>query len=128
MSDRTYRAMLGVSILVALYFDINGLMYALVIMLLLEGITNYRIPLLVNRLVGAGQIPLPGNETQQECRISIESERAWRLVVGSMLLLTYIFYYQSMWFIPWFMGFAILGAGVSAVCPILLIIKRLGLK
>jgi hypothetical protein len=120
--------MLGVSILVALYFDINRLMYALIIMLLLEGVTNYRIPLLVNRLAGAGQIPLPGNETRQEYRISIESERAWRLVVGSMLLLTYIFYYQSMWFIPWFMGFAILGAGVSAVCPILLIIKRLGLK
>lgn len=117
MSDRLYRLLLGIAILVALYFDMTRVMYGLVAVLFLEGVTNWRIPLLLNRL-----LRLPGADTPMgpfSTRWPLHSEQAWRLVVGFMLLLTAVLFGESVWFLPWFMGFAILGAGVSGVCPML---------
>ena len=57
----------------------------------------------------------------------MEAEQAWRLVVGLLLDVTFYFYDQ-LWFFPWFMGFAIFGAGLSGVCPVLLAIRWIGFK
>jgi hypothetical protein len=35
---------------------------------------------------------------------------------------------EVLWFIPWFMGFAIMGAGASGVCPMILFLKWVGFK
>ena len=35
---------------------------------------------------------------------------------------------EVIWLIPWFMGFAIMGAGVSGVCPGLLLMRWVGFK
>jgi hypothetical protein len=118
MTDRTYRLLLGIAILVALYFDMTYAMYGLIGVMFLEGMTNWRIPLLVNRVLrrpGANVQPMGPLST----RWPLHSEQAWRLVVGFMLLLTAVLFKELVWFLPWFMGFAILGAGVSGVCPML---------
>jgi hypothetical protein len=60
--------------------------------------------------------------------LSFDAERVWRLTVGLMLLLSYDYLGDALWFMPWFMGFAILGAGASGVCPVLTVIKALGCK
>jgi hypothetical protein len=118
MTDRIYRLLLGIAILVALYFDMTRVMYGLIGAMLLEGATNWRIPLLLNRL-----LRLPGANIQPMGPFSnpwpLHSEQIWRLVVGFMLLLTAVLFKESVWFLPWFMGFAILGAGMSGVCPMM---------
>lgn len=131
MTDRNYRTLLGLLILLALYFNLDWLMIGLIVVLVSEALTNYRIPRLICMLrncvtneqrfayVDAAQLPEP--------RFVFEAERAWRLVVGTFLLLGYIFI-DLLWFIPWFMGFAIFGAGLSGVCPVLLAIRWLGFK
>ena len=127
MTDRMYRGILGSLLLIALLFDLNLLMFVLIAMLLLEGVTNWRIPHLVN---GLRRKPLH-SDTATEChyyRYQFEAERAWRLLVGSLLGITYIFFYQSLWFIPWFLGFAIIGAGASGICPMEFSLKRIGFK
>ncbi|MCW8853558.1 MAG: hypothetical protein OQK76_00010 [Gammaproteobacteria bacterium] len=132
MTNRMYRGMLGALLLVSLYFDLSMVMYGIIIVLFFEGITNLIIPKLVDL---SGRIIVPGNSLfvykPEPCgvgsRFGFESERAWRLVVGFMLLVTF-YYYDVLWFFPWFMGFAIFGAGLSGVCPVLLAIRWAGFK
>lgn len=128
MSNRTYRLILGTLLLVSLYFEISFLMYFLIGMLFFEGATNLRLPLLLSKLQGESAEnsgPLP---SQANNRFNLEAERAWRLIVGLMLLITYVFFYDKLWFFPWFMGFAILGAGASGVCPVLIGVKWAGCR
>lgn len=128
MSDRMYRTFLGALILAALVFDLNLLMYSLIVMLGFEGLTNWRIPILVNRLFPRFFSSRPCVPDQYKVRFQFEAERAWRLLVGVLLLITYGFLYQILWFVPWFMAFAILGAGVSGICPGAFSLKRIGFR
>lgn len=127
MSDRNYRLLFGLSILVVLYFDLTYAMYGLIGLILAEGITNWRIPLLVSRFTqqpGANALPMESFDFKWP----LHGERAWRLAVGFMLLLTAVLFNEIAWFLPWFMGFSILGAGVSGVCPALLGLRFAGCR
>ena len=130
MSNRAYRFLYGLLLLFALYFVVGYLIYALIIIGLLEAITNWRIPVLVSRLRyhndGDANEGSLGIDFKQN--IPFDAERAWRISVISMLGVSYFVFSQSLWFLPWFMGFAILGAGVSGVCPIFLAIKWMGFR
>lgn len=128
MSDRTYRLIFGALLLVSLYFEINYLIYFLIGMLFFEGITNFRVPLMMQKLQGKAVIDSNLAPIQRSTRFNIEAERAWRLIVGMMLLVTYVYFYDTLWFFPWFMGFAIFGAGVSGVCPVLIGVKWAGCR
>ena len=129
MTDRTYRASLGLLLLISLYFDLEWLMYGIILLLFIEGISNFRLPVLVSAarhyFNPEYQVytPVPASSA----RFNIESERVWRFVVGLFLLLSYSFI-DALWFFPWFMGFAIFGAGLSDVCPVLLAIRWFGFK
>lgn len=132
MSDRTYRLILGALLLLALYFDLHYLIYSAIAILLLEGVTNRRITLLAQKIRGTSSALDEANDTlapfQCNCRFNFEAERAWRLVSASMLLITYVLLYELLWFFPWFMGFALFGAGASGVCPMLSGIRWVGFK
>jgi hypothetical protein len=128
MSDRTYRLILGILLLVSLYFDISYLMYFLIGMLFFEGITNLRTPLLLRKRQGVSSADSNLAPFHHNCRFSFEAERAWRLIVGLMLFITYVLFYDVLWFFPWFMGFAIFGAGASGVCPVLIGVKWAGCR
>lgn len=132
MSDRTFRLILGALLLLALYFDLRYFIYTVITILLLEGATNQRITLIVQKIRGATSTIDEANDnlTPIRCsyRFSFEAERAWRLLSASMLLLTYVLLYNQLWFFPWFMGFALFGAGASGVCPMLTAIRWAGFK
>jgi hypothetical protein len=126
MSDRTYRLIFGGLMLVSLYFEISTLMYFLIGILFFEGVTNLRVPLVLNKLQGASVADSHLAPIEHNCRFDFEAERAWRLIVSLMLLITYVLFYDMLWFFPWFMGFAIFGAGASGVCPVLIGVKWAG--
>jgi len=130
VSNRLYRMIFGAMLLLALYFDANQVVFALVGLAAFEAITNLRIPLLVSRLRYANDgDPDEGSlGIQFDARTSFEAERGFRLSIAVMLSLSIFAYPGVLWFIPWFMGFAILGAGVSGVCPMFLALKWAGLK
>ncbi len=126
MTDRLYRLIYGSVMLVALYFNINNLVYFLIGLMILEGVTNWRIPRLVNKLRG---IPAKTDvNANSNCRISLEAERLWRFMIGVTFLLTYVFFPEQLWFVPWFLAFVIFGAGASDVCPGLIAMKKVGCK
>ncbi len=121
VTDRSYRVVLGASLLAILYFDLQSLLFAVIGILYAEGLSNRRLPYVINRLLRAEE-PAP--------RITFppEAEQAWRLVVATMLLLTGVLFVQNAWFLPWFLGFAILGAGVSDICPVVQLLRMAGCR
>lgn len=127
MTNRTYRLLLGTAILLILYFDLTRAMYVLIGVLFFEGLTNWRIPLLVDRIL---QRPDAHTEHMEPRAINWppQAEQAWRLLIGLMLLLTAVVFKDVVWFMPWFLGFAILGAGVSGVCPGLFGLRAVGCR
>ena len=130
MSNRLYRFFFGLALLLSLYFNATYLVYAIMIIALLEGLTNWRIPVLISRLRyhndGDANEGSLGIHFKQ--RIPCDAERIWRLTVTLMIAAGYILFPESLWFIPWFIGFAILGAGISGVCPVFLGIKWIGFR
>jgi hypothetical protein len=130
MSNRVYRLFVGLILLTGLYFDLSGLIYGLIAVLLFEGITNFRIPMLVSQIRyqndgDASEGTLGLNFKQ---RFNFDAERSWRLLLGSVLIVVYVIFFEQVWYLAWFMGFAIFGAGLSGFCPLLITLKSLGFR
>ncbi len=123
MSDRFYRASLGLSLLLCLYFDLRPVLIAIIILVFLEGISNYRLPR-VARMIRSASLETPEGQRV----FGFEAERAWRLVVACALTLAVIFFPEQLWWFAWFMGFAIFGAGLSGLCPMLITLQKLGFQ
>lgn len=133
MSERAFRGVIGALLLAALYFDWHPLLWGLVAVMIIEAVTNWRIPLLLNRAFhGQTEPAFPDSSELLHAgntpRFGFEAERAWRLTVVAILILTVYPLNDVLWFFPWFMGFAILGAGISGVCPVLISLKLLGFR
>ena len=131
MSERIYMLAVGFLLLAGLYADWSSAVYAIIIVLILEGVTNYRVSRLFGKYLkfdsfsnDYAYITAPENDSPT---FDFEAERAWYLMVGLLLLLSYQLY-DTLWFFPWFMGFAIFGSGLSGVCPLLLSLRWVGFK
>ena len=132
MSERFFRLIVGALLLALLYFDASQVLPVLLALLIFEGITNFRIPILVNRLRANGEAHFADScdmtSDTPKARFNFDAERAWRLVVAAMLAVTFYMFNDQLWFFPWFMGFAIFGAGLSGVCPVLMSLKLIGFR
>ena len=130
MTERAFRIVLGAVLLVALYFELRLVVYGYIVVLLFEGITNWRIPLLVSRMRrmdaagNSGCVPLPGSRV----RVNFEAERAMRLAFALFLIFSYAVFNKELWLIPWLSGFALLGAGLSGICPLVISFRWLGFR
>lgn len=118
-------------ILVFLYFELTYFMWGLIAVLLMEGLTNLRVPVLLTHLRNWLGIPLKAQAYlhSDACpRLDFDSERMMSLLLGLILVLTYLLYNNLFWFLPWFMGFALVGSGASGFCPMLIFLKWFGFK
>ena len=130
MTERTFRIILGTILLAALYFELPMVIYGYIVVLLFEGITNWRIPILVTRLSG-GDL-----QANPECTLSpgtnalinFEAERALRLTVAGFLIVSFVVFGKELWFFPWFIGFALFGAGLSGICPMVMGFRWAGFR
>lgn len=130
MSERFYRLILGATLLVALYVPLTGVVYGLIAILIVEGVTNARVPALVTALRRRWFRALPAPldvSPASDYRFAFEAERVWRLI-AALVLTAGMTDPDALWFLPWFMGFALLGAGVSGVCPMLISVQWLGFR
>ncbi len=130
MSNRQYRLFFGALLLVSLYFEISVIIYFIIGLSIIEAITNLRLP----KIISLYRYNNSGNPL--ECSIGInfkvrsrfEAERGWRFLVATILSISIFSFPEALWFMPWFMGLAILAAGICGVCPMFLALKWLGLK
>ncbi len=125
MSERYFRLVLGSALLIIVYFDVKLALYTYIGIMFFEGITNLRIPIIISRLrYGAWPVaPVKNNY-----RVNFEAERALRLSIGFSLLISYVFFPEILWFIPWFIGIMLLSAGITNNCPMYAIFKWFGFK
>lgn len=126
MSEKNFRIVLGAWLVMGLLLNSVPLIYALVALLLFEGLTNLRIPGLLVR-AGSGA-PQEANDQNPNARVSFEAERALRLIVATLILIPMSGAADFLWLLPWFVGFALIGAGLSGICPMVLALRWLGLR
>jgi hypothetical protein len=128
MTDRQFRVLLGLLLVLSLYFGYQHLLAGIVFYQVFEGVNNWRLPVLLKRASGrfaaiSGEAPCA-----HAARIPFDAERMLRLLVAAFLALSVFVYPQILWWFSWFVGFALLGAGISGVCPMLLFLKLVGFR
>lgn len=131
MAQSIYRLFIGVLLLVILYFELDAIMWGLIAVLVLEGITNIRISRQIARLRHVFGKPGKAEATTvpTACpRLGFDSERMMSLLVGLMLLVSYFLLNHLLWFLPWFLVIALIGSGASGFCPMLIALRRMGFK
>ena len=131
MTDRHFRLLLGLVLLVLLYLDQFTGIGILITFMLFEALTNWRLPRLTNSLFGrhpqeACCIQSMGLEPVM--KIPFEAERMWRLSVSTVLWLSVFAFPESVWWLGWFVAFTVMGAGVSGVCPMLIAFRLAGFR
>ena len=131
MSERLFLFVVGVYILTGLYFEVDMMIYLLSSWLIFEGVTNLRLTTISQKLISQ-TVPAGLTVFQTQQRFNFDTFRAWRIMVAVMLggsfLLLNEHDIEMVWFFPWFMGFAIMGAGASGVCPMILLIRWIGFR
>lgn len=126
MTERSFRIILGLWLIVGLYFNSVEIIYALIAVLILEGITSCNVPLLVCKIrFGAKH---PGCEKSSTSKISFEAERALRFIIVLFISLPFIPGLAFLWWFPWIVGFGLIGAGLSGICPLVISLRYIGLR
>lgn len=128
MSERAYRFILGIVLMIILYLDVPLFYYGYVAVLLLEGITPWRIPMLASRWrFGVTGEPSDGEQQQTICA-SFEAERAMRLTFGVIMVLTFFVLPAPYWFLNWVISVFLLLSGMVNVCPLVLLYRAMGMR
>jgi len=130
MTERWYRLVQGFYLLIALYIENTIMIYTFMGVLTFEAITNLRIPALFTRM-GARKDAAILLEDDNECelaRFSIDSERLLRIVVVIFLLLSYVLFPEPIWFFPWFVAAMLFMAGITNICPMVMMFQYIGFR
>ena len=129
MTERAYRLVTGILVIAFLFFQLDYALWALLLLMAFEGATNWRIPIFVSKTLYHSDVVKVTEGENKNFSINYDAERMIRWIVLVFILLGTFQYTEShLWFFPWFMGFAIFGAGMSGICPVLLAIRWLGFK
>ena len=127
MSERAFRLIQGIVLLLALYFELEEVIYAYTGILLFEGLTNYRIPILLSRLrYGTNAVNITPESLSY--RFSFEAERMLRIIVFLFMLISYFIFPDVLWFFPWFIGVMLLMAGITNICPMTMVLRFIGFR
>ena len=127
MSERTFRLLQGIYLFIALFLDNATMMYGIIFMYLFEGITNWRVPILVSRLrYGVVQVYDPFQ--LKNARIPCDSERIQRLFAAFFLYAFFFVFPDETWFGPWFLAVIFTMAGLTNICPSVMFFRYLGFR
>lgn len=130
MTERYWRLVLGILILLMLTFELDKGVLAIIAWIYFEAITNIRLAKLISKLrYGDDYISKmeKGLTTIKSDRvIPFEAERMMRISMATILLFSTQFAF--LWFVPWLVGLMLASAGLTNNCPMLVFLYRLGFK
>ena len=128
MTERSFRFILGASLLLLLFFRLDLGIYIYIGILVFEGMTNWRVPIVVSKM-RYGAAYNPQDLVSAECSaIPFDAERALRLIVAGLLLVTFVLFKEEVWFFPWFIGFMLFMAGMTNICPMVMFLRWVGFR
>ena len=129
MSERAFRLFMGIVLLVLIYTDYLPLFYLYIFILFFEGITNWRVPILVNRVRYGRDYPADQPEpVAGESRFAFEAERAMRLLFAIVMVFSIFVLPRDLWFINWIIGAFLALAGLVNFCPVVVSFRYLGFR
>lgn len=128
MTERAYRFILGFSIILFLFLQWDYAIYATLVILIFEAMTNWRVPVLVSRIRYATEGYQVTDGDNPHSRFNYDAERMLRWIVAAFFFLGYIAFSTQLWFFPWFVGLNLVLAGVTGICPMVMLLRKLGLK
>ena len=129
MSERNFRIIMGLWLVIGLYLNAIEMIYFLAGLLIFEGVTNIRVPLMVCKVrFGLKHAGLEKKSSATMYKTSFEAERALRFLVALFVLLPFADGMEFIWWLPWFVGFALIGAGLSGMCPMVLALRYVGMR
>lgn len=129
MTERFFRILLGASLLMLLFLGTRELVLAYIGLLLFEGITNWRIPILVSKVRYGSDFTKAVNACGgTTTTLNFDAERALRLIVAALLFISYVILGEIAWFFPWFIGVMLLIAGLTNICPMVMTLRQIGFR
>ena len=104
--------------------------YMVMALLAFEAVTNWRIPTIVTRLrYGTDYKQYLNTSLPNERMMSkLEAERVLRVAVIVAIYLPYLITYQYIDFLPWFVATALVLAGATNICPMVMFLKFTGMR
>ena len=126
MSERSFRFIQGIYLLIALYYKVDMMIYVFIGVFLFEALTNWRVPMIVSRLRSGAKAG--NNQSTSGAKFNFEAERMLRLTVVTLLVVSYILFSHQLWFLPWFIAVMLLLAGISSICPMVMFYRALGFR
>jgi hypothetical protein len=132
VSERSYIFLVGVIIVLGLYLESAYIIFGLSGILVFEGLSNIRLPVLVRKLAHKPPPTVDMHAPNTHNRYGLSAVRAWHMMVGTTLAASYylafVMGYSQMWFLSWVIGVAALGAGVTSSCPLYAALVWMGFK
>lgn len=128
MTERIYRLVIGIILILFLYLDRQYLYFAFLGLLAFEGITNLRIPRLISRLRYGPRYPDHMDPAILDFKINFEAERAMRLVFGSLLAIALFALPPALDPVAWLLAVALALSGLVNVCPSVILFRALGFR
>ena len=127
MTERTYRFVLGVVLTLMLYFHIEPLQYVYIGVLLVEGLSGFRVPTMVSRW-RYGTNYRDVQRDPGKFRFAFEAERAMRLVFAVLLILAFFVIPADYWFVSWLVAIALFLSGLVNFCPMVMTLRWIGFR
>lgn len=134
MSERIFRMILGVMLFVALtmaaLLESRVPIYAVLGIIAFEAITNLRVPILITRLRYGKDYKqyLITPPATNSILGKVEAERFLRVAVFGFVCLPFIISIEYIDFMPWFVATALLLAGVTNICPMVMFLRYVGMR
>ncbi len=129
MTERAYRLVTGILMLSFLFFRMDHAVWALIILMSFEGLTNWRVPIIVSRVIYPDNTVMFSEGENPHYTINYDAERMLRWLLMFMILLGMLSITEGLfWYFPWFIGLMLLLAGVTGICPMVMALRKLGLK
>ena len=122
--------MLWAVLIIATYFEMMMPVYLLMALLLFEGVTNWRVPIIISRIRYGKKY----NEMNEEppCGAGklgkVEAERMLRFIVAIFVLVPFYLAPQLIWFLPWFVAGMLILAGITNICPMVIFLRWSGMR
>ena len=127
VTERWYRLIQGIYLLAALYAESQLMILVLIALLSLEALSNIQLPTIVSRFRYSNNAEMHDNLTTW-APFKLNSERLLRIVVLFLLVFGCLFFPDTIWFLPWFVAAMLLLAGITNICPMVMMFRFIGFE
>ena len=128
MTERFFRISAGLTLLFILFMKWDYVFYGYIFVLIFEGTTNLRIPILITRWRYGRPADVPPARKDAWIKgIEWESERLFRFIIV-IFLVPAVYYSEALWFLPWFVGFGLTMTGSTNFCHMTTFLLRVGFR